>query len=198
MLTLALSSFPIYQPEIIIQIKPRMRLTTRRARHASQAQNLRTTAPTPRSTTQLTIASYAARATTPTRKVAQAAAPALMERSHLLERLPAVVAQQVTSASEERPLLVPQEILVKAEAAAGPVKRTMAVREEQTKSRVAQDPINRTLPKLRAWLAPRGSTSRIRAKMLALIAPLVTFVLRGRSTPSHAEARHYFARLTQK
>ena len=85
-----------------------MRLTTHRARHATRARNLRTTAPTPTSTTQPTIASYAAPATTPMRKVAQAAAPALMERSRLLERLPAVVARQVTSAPEERPLLVQQ------------------------------------------------------------------------------------------
>ena len=111
-----------------------------------------------------------------------------MERSRLLERLPAVVAQQVTSAPEERPLLVPKESTAKAEAAAGPVKRAIAVQEEQTKSRVAQDPINRTLPKLRAWLAPQGSTSRMRVKTLALIAPLVTFVLRGLSTLSSAAA----------
>ena len=165
-----------------------MRLTTHRARHAARAQNLRTTAPTPRSTTQPTIASYAAPATTPMRKVAQAAAPALMERSRLLERLPAVVARQVTSAPEERPLLVQQEIIAKAEAAAGPVKRAIAVQEEQIKFRVAQDPINRTLPKPCAWLAPQGSTSRILAEKFASTARPVTFVPRGRSTPPSAAA----------
>ena len=164
------------------------------ARHAARAQNLRTTAPTPRSTTQPTIASYAARATTPMRKVAQAAAPALMERSRLLERLPAVVARQVTSAPEERPLLVPKESTAKAEATAGPVKRAIAVQEEQIKFHVAQDPINRTLPKLRAWLAPQGSISRTPAETLALTAPLVTFVLRGRSTLSLAEALRFSAK----
>jgi hypothetical protein len=118
-----------------------------------------------------------------------------MERSRLLERLPAVVARQVTSAPEERPLLVQQEIIAKAEAAAGPVKRAIAVQEEQIKFHVAQDPINRTLPKLRAWLAPQGSTSRIPAETLALTALQVTFVLRGRSTLSLAEAFRFFAKL---
>ena len=172
-----------------------MRRTTRRARHAAWARNLRMTAPRSRSTTQPTIVSYAARATTPTRKVAQAAAPVLMERSHHLERLPAVFAQQVTSAPEERPLLVPQEISAKSEAAAGPAKRAIAVREEQIKFRVALGPTNRTLPKFCAWHAPQGCTSRIQVETLALTASLVTFVLRGRSTLSLAEALRFSAKL---
>ena len=179
-----------------MQTKPQMQHTTHRTRHAARARILRTTAPTPRSTTQPTIASYAARATTPTRKVAQAAAPALMERSRRLEQLPAVVARQVTSAPEERLLSAPQESTARAEAAAGPAKKAIAVQEEQTEVRVAPDPTNRTLPKLRAWRAPRGSTSRIRAEKFALAAPLVTFVLRGQSTLSLAEALRFSAKQT--
>ncbi|GMH57850.1 hypothetical protein TrST_g5886 [Triparma strigata] len=61
-----------------------------------------------------------------------AAAPALVERCHLLEQLPAVVARQVTSAPEERLLSAPQESTARAEAAAGPAKKAIAVQEEQT------------------------------------------------------------------
>ena len=84
---------------------------------------------------------------------------------------------------------------MKVEAAAGPAKRDTAVQEEQTKYRVAQDPINRSFPKLCAWLAPQGSTSRIPAETLALTALQVTFVLRGRSTLSLAEAFRFSAKL---